>query len=180
MDGNLVVFFVLAVFAVGSALAMLLSRSAVNAALWLVLNFVTVAVYYLLMGAPFIALAQIAIYAGAIMVLFLFVIMMLGNEKLPSEGRRRVDPWVGAIFGLALAVELGIFVIARSGVAGVSLGNPTFDASPFALGTQLFNQYAFPFEIASVILLVAAIGVVVLGKRERPSSGGSETGERRQ
>ncbi|HNT54992.1 MAG TPA: NADH-quinone oxidoreductase subunit J, partial [Anaerolineaceae bacterium] len=78
---QIVIFIILGVVAVGTAVGMLLSRNAVYAALFLVLNFATIAILYLILGAPFIALAQITVYAGAIMVLFLFVIMLLGVEK---------------------------------------------------------------------------------------------------
>ena len=90
MDFTLILFLILAITAVATAAGLLISRNAVYAALFLVLNFATVAVFYLLLGAPFIALAQVTIYAGAIMVLFLFVIMLLGADALP---RRQVLPW---------------------------------------------------------------------------------------
>ncbi|MDW8227907.1 MAG: NADH-quinone oxidoreductase subunit J, partial [Anaerolineales bacterium] len=84
MDFTLLLFFILAATAVATALGLLLSRNAVYAALFLVLNFAAIAVFYLLLGAPFVAMTQVTVYAGAIMVLFLFVIMMLGAEKLPK------------------------------------------------------------------------------------------------
>ena len=82
MTPDLILFLILAVVAIGAALGMLISRNAVYSALFLILNFATVAVFYLLLGAPFIAMAQVTVYAGAIMVLFLFVIMLLGAEEL--------------------------------------------------------------------------------------------------
>ncbi|MDP1614623.1 MAG: NADH-quinone oxidoreductase subunit J, partial [Methylococcales bacterium] len=82
MNTDLIVFLVLSLVAIATALGMLFSQNAVYSALFLVLNFITVAVFYLLLGAPFIAMAQITVYAGAIMVLFLFVIMLLGAESL--------------------------------------------------------------------------------------------------
>ena len=90
MNLTLILFYVLAVAAVATAAGLLFSRNSVYAALFLVLNFATVAIFYLLLGAPFIALVQVTVYAGAIMVLFLFVIMLLGAEKLP---RGQVLPW---------------------------------------------------------------------------------------
>src|SRR5512142_866164 len=90
MNLSLILFFILALVAVASAAGLLISRNAVYAALFLVLNFGSIAVFYLLLGAPFIALAQVTVYAGAIMVLFLFVIMLLGGEKLP---RVKSLPW---------------------------------------------------------------------------------------
>src|SRR5512137_401140 len=86
MDSTLILFIILAATAVATAAGLLVSRNSVYAALFLVLNFACVAVFYLLLGAPFIAMAQVTVYAGAIMVLFLFVIMLLGAEKLPRGG----------------------------------------------------------------------------------------------
>src|SRR4029453_19278056 len=102
MTIDLLLFLVLSLIAVASAFGMLLSRNAVYSALYLVLNFVTVAVFYLLLGAPFIAMAQITVYAGAIMVLFLFVIMLLGAESLPKA---EVLPWQRPV-AITLAVLL--------------------------------------------------------------------------
>ena len=94
MNLTLILFIVLAAVAIASAVGLLVSRNTVYAALFLVLNFATVAVFYLLLGAPFIALAQVTIYAGAIMVLFLFVIMLLGADRLPrSRSCPGSAPW---------------------------------------------------------------------------------------
>ena len=102
MSGELIVFFILALTAIASAAGMLLSRHAVYAALYLVLNFVTVAIFYLLLGSPFIELSQVTVYGGAIMVLFLFVIMLLGAEQIPAEIKwQNFAP--AAVLGLALA-----------------------------------------------------------------------------
>src|SRR4030042_547124 len=104
MDLTLILFIVLACVAVLTAIGMLVSRNAVYAALFLVLNFACVAVFYLLLGAPFIALAQVTVYAGAIMVLFLFVIMLLGSEKLPKG---KALPWHRPL-AIALTVALRV------------------------------------------------------------------------
>ena len=102
MTIDLLLFLILAVMAVASALGMLMSRSAVYAALFLVLNFCTVAVFYILLNAPFIAMSQVSVYAGAIMVLFLFVIMLLGTELLPPSD---VLPWQRPV---AVLLALGL------------------------------------------------------------------------
>ena len=106
MTLDLALFLVLALVAIATALGMLMSRNSVYSALFLVLNFVTVAVFYLLLGAPFIAMSQITVYAGAIMVLFLFVIMLLGAEALPKS---EVLPWQKP-----LAIGLAVILAARS------------------------------------------------------------------
>ncbi|MBT3712349.1 MAG: NADH-quinone oxidoreductase subunit J, partial [Anaerolineae bacterium] len=104
------VFIILALVAIATALGMLLSRNAVYSALFLVLNFATVAVFYLLLGAPFIAITQVTVYAGAIMVLFLFVIMLLGTEELPESDKL---PWQRPVaIGLAVVLMVeGIYLM---------------------------------------------------------------------
>src|SRR5512138_1783323 len=126
MNLSLILFFVLALVAVASAAGLLVSRNSVYAALFLVLNFATIAVFYLLLGAPFIALAQITVYAGAIMVLFLFVIMLLGGERLP---RTHVLRWQRpTAIGLAAVLfgEAGFLLFQRLQLS-VNLTNPIQD-----------------------------------------------------
>jgi NADH-quinone oxidoreductase subunit J len=170
MTVDLILFLVLALIAIATALGMLLSRNAVYSALFLVLNFATVAVFYLLLGAPFIAMAQITVYAGAIMVLFLFVIMLLGAESLaPSQAL----PWqrpLAVILAFALVVEAGYLLLVRGAMVG-EIVQP--DAATNAvqaiqdLGLTLFNQYLLPFEVTSIVLLVAMVGAIVLTKQEK-------------
>jgi len=167
MSVEFVLFLTLAVVAIATAAGMLASRSAVYAALFLVLNFASVAVIYLLLNAPFIALTQVTVYAGAIMVLFLFVIMLLGAQKLPKT---RGLPWqkplaIGlVVILLAEAVYLLFFRNTSTAVVGEVV--ETF-GSPQAIGSTLFNEYLLPFEVTSVLLLVAMIGAIVLTKREK-------------
>jgi len=149
---------------------LLASRNAIYAALFLVLNFATVAVFYLLLGAPFIAMAQVTVYAGAIMVLFLFVIMLLGAEKLPKG---QALPWqrpLAIVLALLLVAEAGTLLFRRLSIA-TALGNPgsavNSEEAVQALGKMLFNTYLLPFEVTSVLLLVAMIGVIVLTKKEK-------------
>ncbi len=170
MDLTLILFIALAVVAVATAIGLLVSRSAVYAALFLVLNFATVAVFYLLLGAPFIAMAQVTVYAGAIMVLFLFVIMLLGAEKLPKG---QVLPWqrpLAIVLTVALLAEVSILLFRRLSIA-TALANPdaalNSESAVQALGKMLFSQYLLPFEVTSVLLLVAMIGVIVLTKKEK-------------
>src|SRR5512140_1086790 len=100
MTVDLLLFLILAVVCIATAIGMLMSRTAVYSALFLVLNFGTVAVFYILLNAPFIAMAQITVYAGAIMVLFLFVIMLLGTEMLPRPGALRWQRAMAFLLGL--------------------------------------------------------------------------------
>jgi NADH-quinone oxidoreductase subunit J len=170
MTLDLIFFLVLSLIAVATALGMLLSRNAIYSALFLVLNFTTVAVFYLLLGAPFIAMAQVTVYAGAIMVLFLFVIMLLGAESLPTA---QVLPWqkpLAVVLAVALAVEATILFITRARPAG-NIVPPAETVNMMdslrEMGMMLFNQYLLPFEVTSVLLLVAMVGAIVLVRKER-------------
>ena len=170
MTSDFLLFIVLAVIAVASALSMLLSRNAVYSALFLVINFATIAVFFLLLGSPFLAMAQVTVYAGAIMVLFLFVIMLLGAEELrQDEGL----PWqrpVAIILGVVLLIETGIIVYSLGFQEGLLPSFTSFSAdyaSPADIGALLFNEYLLPFEITSVLLLVAMIGAIVLTRNQK-------------
>src|SRR5512141_2553230 len=105
MPGLPLVFVVLAAIAIAPALGTIISRNAIYSALLLVLNFASIAVIYLTLGAPFIALSQITVYAGSIMVLFLFVIMLLGAERLPQGEALRWQPWLAIPLALILVGE---------------------------------------------------------------------------
>ena len=160
--GSPIVFLVLAAIAVLGALGMLLSRNAIHSALFMILVMVTLAVFNIVLNAPFIAMVQITVYAGAIMVLFLFVIMLLGAEQL--TGARGGLNWQnGLALGLAVALVITFGAILRSGelTAGGTAAAP-IDASPAAVGLTLFESYVFPFEITSILLLAAMVGAVVL------------------
>ena len=116
MTLELGLLLVLSLVAIATALGMLFSRNAVYSALFLVLNFVTVAVFYLLLGAPFIAMSQVTVYAGAIMVLFLFVIMLLGAERSPPGGDVAVAEDLAVVLAVTLAVEATIIFFTRAGL----------------------------------------------------------------
>ncbi len=170
MTVDLILFLVLALVAVAAAIGMLISQNAVYSALFLVINFATVAVFYLLLGAPFISMAQITVYAGAIMVLFLFVIMLLGAERLAPG---KVLPYQRPLaIGLAvmLVVEAAYLLLARTQARAVIIA-PTEATNAVdeirKLGMTLFSDYLLPFEVTSVLLLVAMVGAIVLTKREK-------------
>ncbi len=167
MNIQLLLFLGLAAVAIATAIGMLMSRNTVYAALFLVLNFATVAVFYILLSAPFIAMSQVSVYAGAIMVLFLFVIMLLGTETLAAS---EVLPWqrpVALVLALILAAEAGYLLFGRS-VSDAIVQPPveTF-GSPQAVGRALFNQYLLPFEVTSVLLLVAMLGAIIITRHEK-------------
>lgn len=165
-----IVFIILAVIAVSAALGMLLSRSAVHSALYLVLNFMTIAVFYLVLNAPFIAMVQITVYAGAIVVLFLFVIMLLGAERLRGvgeivRGTERIHQIASIGLAGALMGVFGYLLLAQGGT--VLASQPTIDSSPQALGVLLFSNYIFPFQVTGVLLLAAVAGVVIFGRARK-------------
>lgn len=167
MTVELGLFIGLAIIAIGSALGMLGSRNAVYSVLYLVLNFATVAVFYVLLSAPFIAMAQISVYAGAIMVLFLFVVMLMGTERLPPSSQL---PWqrpTAVVLAVGLAAEAVYLLFIREPTTGaVPLPVVSF-GSPQGVGLALFNRYLLPFEITSVLLLVAMVGAIILTRRTK-------------
>ena len=172
MTSELLVFLVLSLVAVASALGMLFSRNTIYSALFLVLNFITVAVFYLMLGAPFIAMSQITVYAGAIMVLFLFVIMLLGAENLTSSPTQAM-PWqrpLAFILALTLTVESVYLIFARAKLDTV-ITSPDAATNSMEnlreMAMTLFDQFLLPFEVTSILLLVAMVGAIVLAKKEK-------------
>ena len=169
MTLELISFLVLAFVAIATAAGMLVSRNAIYSALFLVLNFITVAVFYLLLGAPFIAMAQVTVYAGAIMVLFLFVIMLLGAESIAGEFNWRRATFPG-LLALLLVIESAYLLIARARPTG-EIAPPDAAVNTVDnlrnLGTALFTQYLLPFEVTSILLLVAMVGAIVLTQKEK-------------
>ncbi|MGD8632641.1 MAG: NADH-quinone oxidoreductase subunit J [Anaerolineales bacterium] len=171
MTTDLALFIGLALIAIVSAISMLASRDAVYSALFLVLNFLTVATFYLLLHAAFIAMVQITVYAGAIMVLFLFVIMLLGTEREQIGASIRWQLPVAILLAVGLAVELLIGVFRSAGGAQGQLpALPESFGSPASVGRLLFSEYLIPFEVVSILLLVAMVGTVVLTFNKRKES----------
>lgn len=163
-------FVILAAVAVAAALGMLLSRNAVHSALYLVLNFMTVAVFYLVLNAPFIAMVQITVYAGAIVVLFLFVIMLLGADVLRGaadevRGAERFHRY-GAVFLALVLIGVFAYLLLQNNVGGAAPAG-LVDAGPQALGLKLFQSYLLPFQVTGVLLLAAIIGVVIFGQTKK-------------
>ena len=174
MTIDVILFLILALISVATALGMLLSRNAVYSALFLVLNFATVAVFYLLLGAPFIALSQVTVYAGAIMVLFLFVIMLLGAERLTGSRESLAWQW-----GYPLTLGLLLFgSVAYLLLTGKLAGDITAPVAAMntseslkSMSMMLFNEYLLPFEVTSILLLTAMVGAIVLTKQDKGGRG---------
>src|SRR4051794_37099126 len=152
-----IVFTITAVIAIIGATAMLISRNAVHSALFMLLNFSSIAVLYLLLRAPFLFAVQLIVCAGAIIVLFLFVVMLLGAERAEDESDRRA--WqrpIARVMGLVLLAEAVYVFFIRTGAAmatGVAGDEPS--GAPLKIGAALFMTYLLRFEITSVMLLVA-------------------------
>lgn len=183
MNPQLFLFIPLALIAIITALGMLLSKNTVYSALHLIVNFASVAMLYLMLGAPFIALAQVSVYAGAIMVLFLFVIMLLGAELAPSLRMRFQEPQAWAfLLALLLLATLGYAFLGR-GASNVpaAFGNaPTLArdfGSPQSIGGELFANYLLPFELTSILLVTAMVGAVILTRDEKKSEARSSSAE---
>ncbi len=168
-----VAFWVFAPISVGSAVGLLLARNAVHAALFLVVNFFCLAVFFLLLDAPFLFAVQIIVYAGAIMVLFLFVIMLLGVDSNDDLRERLLAQRPLAVL-LAVGFIVEIFVAVRAGIGFATKAPEGFDrvnlgGNAQALARVLFRSYFFPFEVTSILLIVAAIAAMVLAQHKAPA-----------
>jgi NADH-quinone oxidoreductase subunit J len=168
MTGDLVIFFLLAVIAIATAVSVILSRNAVYSAAFLVLNLTTVALFYILLYASFIAMIQLAVYVGAIVVLFLFVIMLLGADRGESAQTLLWQRPLAIGLGVVLVgVLFYVFVIAGPFPATAASELPAGFGGPEAVGTLLLSDYVLPLEVTSVLLLAAMVGAIVLTRAER-------------
>lgn len=161
---EMVVFLVLAVLAVASGVGVIAQRSVTRSALFLLAAFCCLAGLFILLNAQFVALAQVIVYAGAIVVLFLFVVLLLGAERAEEKATARTGQWIAGILLGALLPSGIVWAILSSGSVPAQALERT-DNVRF-IGTLLLTGLAIPFELAAVILLVAIIGVVVLAKRK--------------
>jgi NADH-quinone oxidoreductase subunit J len=170
--GEAIAFYFIAACILGFAVLVVTTKDTVHSVLFLVLDFLFVAALYVLLGAPFLAAIQILVYAGGIVVLYLFVVMLV-NLKRPAEVHTDPQRRTRLGFFLAAAVLIEVGVIAGYGYARQTpaLAAATTPAIPVTGNTEqvgwlLYTSYLIPFEIASMLLLVAMIGAIVLAKRE--------------
>lgn len=170
--GESIAFYTLAAFILGFAIMVVTTKDTVHSVLYLVLDFLFVAALYVLLGAQFLAAIQVLVYAGGIVVLYLFVVMLVNLKRPPEEYR---DPRRRSMlgFGLSVAVLIELGAIAMWGYANPSPALPDAVAAAMPVtgnteqvGWLLYTSYLIPFEIASMLLLVAMIGAIVLAKRE--------------
>jgi len=156
------IFFFFAAIAVVFALVVILHRNTVVGALSLVASFFALAVMYVLLDAPFLAALQVIVYAGAIMVLFLFVIMLLNLQHVSEPATRPIQQFLGyagsAFFGIALVYYLAKYTV-------LQLPPGPFVSDARAIGVTLFEAYIFPFEMVSILLLAAIVGALLLSSR---------------
>jgi NADH-quinone oxidoreductase subunit J len=161
-----ILFYALSAFAIVSAIMVLISRNPIHSVLWLILVFFAISGHYILLNAQFLAIVNIIVYAGAIMVLFLFVIMLMNVKKDKEPQKQNLVKFIGVIAGgsfLTLLIALvkqtsqlqGKTVLLKEGTIG--LIHP--------LGKALFSEYVVPFEISSVLFLSAMVGAVIIGKK---------------
>jgi NADH-quinone oxidoreductase subunit J len=162
-------FWLLAVVALIAAGSMIIQRNPVHSALFLIMTLLSLAGLFLLLSAYFLAVIQIIVYAGAIMVLFLFVIMLLDIRRVEAAPSRvKLQKSLGILLGVVFLLET--LLVLRSGVltdgaAAAATPLPADFGTAVALGRALFTSYFFPLQLAAVLLFVALIGAIVLSKR---------------
>jgi len=156
-------FFALAILSVGSVLGMIISKNQAYNALYLILAFASVGGIFALLEAPFIAVIQIIIYAGAIMVLFIFVIMMISvRYGIPAE-KKKWTIYLSLGLAIVLIIEL---VLSIKAAFSLPVSTAVLKAGPTDLGRLLFTKYLYPFEITSILIIASLVGAIVLVKRK--------------
>lgn len=167
--GEAIAFYTLAAFVLGFAVLVVSTKDTVHSVLFLVLDFLFVAALYVLLGAEFLAVIQILVYAGGIVVLYLFVVMLVNLKRPPeaySDPRRQTK--LGFGLAAAILVELSaitMFTYVRPAPVAIAKALPVMGNTE-QVGWMLYTSYLIPFEIASMLLLVAMIGAIILAKRE--------------
>ena len=167
---EMVLFFILAIVAVAAGVGVIAQRSAVRSALFLLVNFCCLAGLYLLLNAQFVALVQVIIYAGAVVVLFLFILMLLGIEQAEESPDLRRYQWIAGLLLGALFLAGIIWALIPIGTSLAPAATEWAGAlvptdNMREIGAAMLTDFAIPFELASIVLLVAIIGAVVLAKK---------------
>lgn len=164
MTGEQIIFLIIALFTLGSALMVVTTRNLVHAALWLVSTLFGVAVVYALLNANFIAVVQVVVYIGAIAILFIFAVMLTRKDLRDNTPQINKNWWMGALLAMMVFAGLAFMLQGWSGLLKTAADIPSgFDAVG-ELGEALLspNAYVLPFEVASVLLLAALVGAVYL------------------
>jgi NADH:ubiquinone oxidoreductase subunit 6 (subunit J) len=177
MNGTAALFFIAAIGALAGAVGVVSLRNPFYSVLALVFHLVSLAVLFLLLRAEFVAAAQVIVYAGAVMVLYVFVVAYVGGGEEPLSMGGTTFKLLGPLFAAALAAELIIAVLGTA-LKGISTRGAHYVhgfGTPAHIGKLFLTKFLFPFEIASILLLVAAIGAVVLARRRRGLEPEAET-----
>jgi NADH-quinone oxidoreductase subunit J len=167
MNLPFILFFVFALLAIAGAVMLILAREPIHSALALVLVMISLAMIYLLLGAEFIAAVQIIVYAGAVMVLFVFVIMLLNMGLEERTDFSKLAKYVGMPLGFVLLLEIAHWMFHSQIGAAIANGpQPATAFSTVELSKQLFRPYLLPFEATSILILIAILGALVLARKE--------------
>ena len=167
MSIDLILFCVLSAVTVATAFLTIFTKNPIHSAIYLVICFFSIAGHYLLLNSQFLAIVHIIVYSGAIMILFLFTIMLMNLNKEDEVHKPRVTRWAAVIlFCLICLVLIAIFVNSKP-IVGEYVSTGEDYQSIKVLGKVLLNEYMVPFEYASILLLVAMIGTVLLSKKEK-------------
>lgn len=175
MSGEMIVFFILALFTLGGAVFMLTLEKVVHMVIALAFTFISIAGLFVMLEAEFLAFAQVLIYGGAVTIIMLFGIMLTKHDDR-DETRRKGQSIYAGIGVLAL------FLIILYVLNGVNWSSPDlalFDSNTKQIGVQLFTKYVIPFELTSILLLVALVGAIILARRDEEDEGIKE-GEQRE
>lgn len=169
--GEAIVFWVCAILAVGGALGMILSRKAVHSALWIALTMINLAVLYVANAAPFLGMVQVIVYTGAVMMLFLFVLMVVGVDSSDSlietiKGQRLAS--ILFVLGMGVLLVWGVGNgLSESTTVGLDAANAADGGNVQGIANLLFTKYLIAFEVTSALLITAAMGAMVLAHRDR-------------
>jgi NADH:ubiquinone oxidoreductase subunit 6 (subunit J) len=170
-----ILFFLAGLLAVGGALGVVMLRNPFYSVLALVVHLIALATLFLLLRAEFLAAAQVVVYAGAVMVLYVFVVAYIGGADEPLRPESGAIGAFGPLFAVAILIELTIAVVG-SGLGLLDEPGAAVDGTPEKIGQLLLDKFLVPFEAASYLLLVAAVGAVVLARRRRGLEEVSEGG----
>lgn len=165
-----VVFWICAILSVTGAIGMLISSKAVHSALWVALTMINLAVLYVLQSAPFLGVAQVVVYTGAVMMLFLFVLMIVGVDASDSlietiKGQRRISILAGSLLIIGLLLLLGNSFSVQ--IAELANADSAYGGNVQGIAALLFGKYVLIFEITSALLITAAVGAMILAHKER-------------
>lgn len=164
-----ILFYIFASIAIVSGFLVVVAKNLIHSACWLVVSFLAIAAVYILLNAEFIAALQILVYAGAMIVLILFALFVINMDKEEFEIKWHLQTPLAFLFGFALFFEIGVIIkkmVIDDAVKGSAESASTIGNSE-AIGNALFTKFLLPFEIASVLLLAALIGAVVIAKKQK-------------